>query len=516
MTQKTNRRNFTLSLLAAGLASHASHTVAQISSPQQAALEFNPEDFVRKSFTANGQTVWVRAYEGLPTVTRPSAPDYQALNLYIPEDYFQGKAIGPYNASSAPIFFPNQIGGYMPALPGKPDVAMGPPRAPGVSAPPTAMAVALTRGLLVASPGARGRSSKAANGSWTGKAPSAILDLKAAVRWLRFNANRMPGNVERIISNGTSAGGALSALLGASGNSPDYAAQLQAMGALPERDDIFAVSSYCPITNLEHADAAYEWQFRGQTEYRGIEISMLDFKVQRKEVLGHLNAEQQDLSRQLQAEFIGYVNSLKLRSPDGNLLQLQPDGQGSLQDHLKALLMQSAQKALQQGQTLAGRPWLTVESGRVTDMDFSAYAQAAGRMKGLPAFDGLALEAGENQLFGNASNDKRHFTDFSMRHSKAPGAQRAEAAVVQQMNAMHYARSTSSRVASHWRIRQGTLDRDTSLAIPVLLASELSNRGLDVDIALPWDQPHSGDYDLDELFGWIESKALLSPSLTNR
>jgi len=128
MTQKTNRRHFTLSLLAAGLAIQASQAVAQSASPKQAALEFNPEAFVRKSFTANGKTVWVRAYEGLPTVANPSDPAYQALNLYIPEDYFLGKAIGPFNASSAPIFFPNQIGGYMPALPGKPDERWDPLR----------------------------------------------------------------------------------------------------------------------------------------------------------------------------------------------------------------------------------------------------------------------------------------------------------------------------------------------------------------------------------------------------
>ncbi|MFM2342002.1 MAG: hypothetical protein RLZZ592_1655, partial [Pseudomonadota bacterium] len=28
--------------------------------------------------------------------------------------------------------------------------------------------------------------------------------------------------------------------------------------------------------------------------------------------------------------------------------------------------------------------------------------------------------------------------------------------------------------------------------------------GIDVDLALPWDRPHSGDYDLDELFAWID------------
>jgi acetyl esterase/lipase len=55
----------------------------------------------------------------------------------------------------------------------------------------------------------------------TGKAPACIVDLKAAVRYLRRNHGLMPGGAERIVSHGTSAGGALSALFGATGNGAD-------------------------------------------------------------------------------------------------------------------------------------------------------------------------------------------------------------------------------------------------------------------------------------------------------
>lgn len=51
--------------------------------------------------------------------------------------------------------------------------------------------------------------------------------------------------------------------------------------------------------------------------------------------------------------------------------------------------------------------------------------------------------------------------------------------------------------------RHGSIDRDTSLAIPTVLATRLQNKGYAVDFALPWDRPHSGDYDLTELFAWM-------------
>ncbi len=42
-----------------------------------------------------------------------------------------------------------------------------------------------------------------------------------------------------------------------------------------------------------------------------------------------------------------------------------------------------------------------------------------------------------------------------------------------------------------------------SPAVRAVLATHLQNQGYTVDFALPWDVPHSGDYDLVELFVWM-------------
>ncbi|BDT66579.1 hypothetical protein os1_07420 [Comamonadaceae bacterium OS-1] len=461
----------------------------QLSTPP---MQFDPSHYQTRQLTVAGQTFTVRAYENLVTVARPVEAAYQAVNIYVPEAYFHGQSVGPFTAQTAPIFLPNQIGGYMPAKPGTPTARTGPP---GESARASTIAVALSKGFVVASPGARGRTTP------TGKAPAAIVDLKAAVRYLRFNDARMPGDAEKIISNGTSAGGALSALLGASGNSPDYAAALAALGAADVRDDIFAVSAYCPITNLEHADSAYEWLFSGVNDYKKIDISMLDFQVQRKEVAGSLGAEQIRLSSALKAQFPAYLNSLALRDPQGQPLALDSAGNGSFQAYVQSLVIASAQTALNAGTDLSGLAWLTVQGGVVRGIDWDAYVRTAGRMKLPPAFDALDLGSGENQLFGTASVDKQHFTSLATQRNTAPGATQADAQMVKQMNAMAYI--GVARTAAHWRIRHGTKDRDTSLAIPVILATTLQNQGYAVDFALPWDVPHSGDYDLAELFAWM-------------
>jgi hypothetical protein len=223
--------------------------------PAEAPLDFDVNGFTLQSAAVDGQSVQYRSYEGIVYVRRPVDATYQRMNVFVPAAYFAGTPVGGYDAKTAPIFLPNSVGGYMPARPGAPAV-----RADGK---PNAALLALLKGYVVAWPGARGRTLQDTSGRFTGKAPAVIVDLKAAVRYLRLNDARMPGDAEKIVSNGTSAGGAVSALLGASGNHPDFEPLLTAVGAAEARDDVFAVSAYCPITDLDHADMAYERQFLG-------------------------------------------------------------------------------------------------------------------------------------------------------------------------------------------------------------------------------------------------------------
>ena len=224
-------------------------------------LKLDTNVYTLHTQTVNSQPVTYRAYENLVYVAHPVDAQYEKMNLYVPETYYQGHSSHGYTAKTAPIFLPNQVGGYMPgqaAVPGTDFLNGG----------PNAALYALSRGYVVAAPALRGRTLQNTDGTYTGKAPACIVDYKAAVRYLRYNKKLLPaGDTNKIISNGTSAGGALSALLGATGNSKDYEPYLKAVGAARASDQIFASMAYCPITNLEHADMAYEWIFNGVNTY---------------------------------------------------------------------------------------------------------------------------------------------------------------------------------------------------------------------------------------------------------
>lgn len=460
-------------------------------------LKFEAEKFTVETAEVNGKTISYRAYKNIVYVKFPVDTKYQSLNFYVPVKYFEGKSVNNYNKNSAPIFLPNNVGGYMPAEPGQAETDRQ-------SGTPNAILVALSKGFVVAAPGARGRTLIDENKKYYGKAPAAIVDLKAAVRYLRFNEKIMPGNAEKIVSNGTSAGGALSALLGASGNSSDYAPYLKSLGAANTRDDIFAVSSYCPITNLDNADSAYEWHFDKAQDYKKMLINRTaDGQIERREIAGTLTAEEIAVSERLKKLFPPYLNELKLKSSDKKLLTLDANGNGNFKDYLISLVRKSAQKAFDDGKNLAAMKWLTIADKKVTAVDFDGFVQFTKRMKQPPAFDALTLSSGENDLFGDENVKAKHFTKFGLENSKSTGAT-AEAKIVKMMNPMNYIGTKNAKTTRHWRIRHGTVDKDTSMSIPIILAVRLQNKGYNVNLELPWEQGHGGDYDLDELFDWME------------
>jgi hypothetical protein len=155
--------------------------------------------------------------------------------------------------------------------------------------------------------------------------------------------------------------------------------------------------------------------------------------------------------------------------------------------------------------------WMTIEYGEIIDIDLAGYAHYVTRMKPVPAFDGVDLSGGgtwENILFGVVEEGypSKHFTRFSYERdiNVVDPNSMADAQIIKMMSPMDYIGTRGSTTAKYWRIRHGAADRDTAIAIPIILATKLMNTGHDVDFWMPWGQGHGGDYDLDELFAWID------------
>ena len=218
---------------------------------------------------------------------------------------------------------------------------------------------------------------------------------RGGLRYLRSNKGRIPGDPDKIVSDGTSAGGAVSALLGASGDSPMYDKYLSELGAADASDAILAVAAYCPITDLENADKAYEFVFGGLP----VNGQCVD----------------QAVSRELAAAFAGYQSSLNLKGLDGQALT-----SNRYQDYLLATCLQPAATTYLTGLSdqerstyLSTNPWIQWAGGSATFTFADYLAHVGSRKKTEPAFDAFDLSAGENIEFGTASTNARHFTEYS-------------------------------------------------------------------------------------------------------
>ena len=473
-------------------------------------LAFDVKNYESMSTTVDNKEIKYRAFEYIPYVANPIDIDQQYMNIYVPEEYFNNGTVNGYNTQTAPIFMPNAVGGYMPSQAMTPKVENG---------KPNSVLYALSRGYVVASPATRGRTNKASDGNFIGKAPAVIVDLQAATAYLHANDSTMPGNANRIITNGTSAGGAVSLLQGATGNNSDFQPYLQALGAATAATNVYAVSAYAPITNLDAADMAYEWSYKGITSFNKVTMGQGELPQanvggntappQRTMQRVNMNADDVAYSNLLSEHFPEYVNNLQLHDSMGRVLKLDKNGNGTFKNYVKAFIIDAANKAQAKGTDLSKHTYLVRDNktGAIKDINWEAYNQFVSRSKAPGAFDSRSNDSGENNLFGTSTTDNNHFTITAALHDTTSNQDVyvENAKIVTMMNPMNYLGSPAATNAQFYRIRYGTADSNTSVAIPLIVGTRAQNLGYKVDMATPFDVDHSGDYDLDELFNWMDN-----------
>jgi hypothetical protein len=447
---------------------------------------------------------------GIYYCATPAAATYEQMGIFVPGAYMNATAnsdgtytcsinstatVNGYTASSAPIVIPVNTGGYS---------AMAAP-----SDYSSTVATYTNAGYIYLWAGCRGR---------THGAPLGVTDLKAATRYYRYlqaDQKAVPGNTDRIFSFGMSGGGAQSAIFGASGNNSLYDSYLTAIGALTGyKDNICGSMCWCPVTSLEQADAAHEWNM-GLTR-------------------SSLSTTDANISKALAAEFATYINAVGFKHPvTGNVLSLTATDNGYYQSgSYYEYVMSVINDAVSHYNTINGK---SVASYSVSDKSAlysfaSTYKKAT---KGIGAFDNYASKSTlENTLFGIAGT-AGHFnkylgeivntyassyypsftTDLAITNVDA-AANSVEKRVMMYSplyylinNNTYYngGGTESSDVALFWRIRSGINQSDTPLNTEINLALALKNDTAvkDVDFATIWGQGHV----LAEDFGESNSTA---------
>lgn len=492
---------------------------------------------------------------GVVYVANPASLDYETLGIYVPGAYLEATAngdgtytasvksdaqVGQFTAATAPYILPVNTPGY------------------NASQAPTWLADGIASytqaGMIYLQPGIRGRdnTTDSQGQEVVGGAPWGVTDLKAAIRYVRYNKDLLPGDTDKIVSFGHSGGGAQSAILGASGDSTLYNPYLEALGAAmkdkegnPISDAPYGTMTWSPITSLDYADAAYEWNL-GQ------------FADSNTRAEGTFT---QALSQDLAKEYANYINQLGLKH-EGQALTLAESSQGiytqgSYATYLEGVVNQSLNNFLDDtsfpytsdgagpgGSTEsvtyetaqayidslnAETQWVTYDAAanraKISSLaDFAKYVKTAS--KSVPAFDALDRSLAENAVFGVADANELHFdqvvarllknnqakyesltdwnsqyvTDFESDLAKTDSLGKTIAERQDLYNPMFYLTSAysgfqTSKPAPHWRIRSGLSQGDTALTVETNLALALENQAngavKSVDFATVWGQGHT-------------------------
>ena len=387
-------------------------------------LRFNPAEYTTGSVEVNGTVIDYRLYRNIPYVSNPNAPALQVMNIYVPESLAEDH--------SAPIYFIQRTGGMGQAEPytiekeietlaaahefeaklkkGTTNVGTNESYAAHTEewhdSTRGFIPRALYEGYILASPGARGRDT-VVDGVYVGRGelPMTVVDLKAAIRYLRYNKGLVPGDPDKIIIDGTSSGGGFSVLLGVTGNSKHYEPYLQEIGAADARDDVYCSVVNSPISDFKHIDIAYEWMF-SPDRVKGLFADDPVFAA---------------MSRAMGKKYEEYVNSLELKHP----LTGTPIGFGEKDTYTPYFMEQMDNSATIYLSSLSEEEresWLADEKNagvvtwdgrRAHITDISAFVNwNSGRwMRYVGCYDGFYTQPSrENQAFGGSDGSISHFS----------------------------------------------------------------------------------------------------------
>jgi len=452
-------------------------------------------------------------------VTRPNRPEDQKINIYIPEGATKASPI---------LFYVNNAGWQANTYPEN-TIQDG----QDYDGTNNKVGVALKEGYVVVSYGGRSRSNGLTDGKYLGHSPAIMVDTKAAIRYLRYNRKALPaGDTEKIFVTGTSGGGALSTVIAASGNSPDYFGDLYEIGAAGISkakdgsyvstlgDNVLGVIAYCPITDLGHSCYGYEWLFGSTRKALYLAGEMNYSYASEEKVL--------EASDALAALYVPYLNGLGLKDEFGT-----PVTDRNLRDEIARLMKEEIGKTIAelgvdqmkadleqeirahrfgggprgpQGQNAqAGNDakpavqhrvnngWLTFNDDGSYNYNLDKHLYYLAKytaLKVAPSFSNLGLydnRMNEDNLFGTREQEYAPFNAWSWNHDAKKNSVglddtgltwdeylktnegKALRKQIKMTCAMEYLLENKADIAPYWYVRHGMDDRDNSFAVETTL-----------------------------------------------
>lgn len=467
---------------------------------------------------------------GISYCEKPADEKYEQLAIFVPGAYMEATdnadgsytckpnesaKLNGYTALDAPIIMPIETPAYLSARPLTEEVLTA------RQSIFEQLSDYTLQGYVFIYTGCRGISEGA---------PAGVTDLKAAIRYIRYADDAVPGDAESIFVYGMSGGGAQAAILGASGDSELYDPYLEAIGSVQGVSDaVKGAVAWCPVTSLGTANAEYEWMMgctrKGRTK------------------------EEQEISDGLAAAFADYVNKAGFVDKSGKPLTLAESKEGIYQagsyyDHVKGVIETSLDHYLADMNLTAGsaqdyidglntdKKWVTYDKSTNTasitsTADFAEHCKRATDL--IVAFD---QPNSNNMLFGYGDGNGSHFdrilagvlTNMNSEYAAQYNDDLAKTdsfgySVEKRVNMyspLYYLMKSedgygSAKAAPYWRIRSGINQQTNSLTTEINLALALEEYDdvESLDFETVWEQGHTeaertGSH-TENFIAWVDS-----------
>lgn len=270
---------------------------------------------------------WIMAI--VTAVTNAELSDYQGVSICVPGAYVKGvdkdgdgtedvtkeTASGNliidytakvtstngqiYTAATAPVIINTGAAGY------------------SAQANQSAGTTYASEGYINIACGNRGKQSTLGDGSYTGDAPSCLVDQKNALRFVKYNMllGNLPGSVDYFVSTGGSGGGAHATMLAATADNPDFYEYEIDQGAVGIYKD--STGNYSNTVTIDGKEVALSEGLWGAMPYSAItslaEADMsLAFEYSINPSYSYNTEFQKQLAGYLAAEYMEYINGKNL------------------------------------------------------------------------------------------------------------------------------------------------------------------------------------------------------------
>ena len=394
----------------------------------------------------DGSTAAYKAYERIRCIDNAIDTNSQCISIFVPNDA----------KPDAPILLKTYTTDFRSATPQKPS-------------PTDETGIALRNGIVVCIAGCRGHNSMQINTievqtngkkkkkkksstetdvAYCGKLPAPLIDLKAAVRYLRVNDSKIPGSSEKIIASGYMAGGGLAALLGATADNPFFEPMLNEIGAAKSSDKIFAVACFAPLTDPSNASKSGEFLMENRGDY----------------------------ARQ--------IDSLTLLIPESETPLLSKN----YRKYLKDIMFESVREALTNHIIIDEDMGPDYYLDTRDPDDLSEYIVNFDIDRYIAALRPLAPKSGFKQYFNTLAT--KSYGDKSDKDYPL---------IIRQMNIATHLASPTPSTPKKWLIRHDAFDASVPITESITLYTMLSNSCINVDFQVQW----YGKYDYSEIVKWI-------------